>query len=289
MRVLILGSGVIGTTTAYYLAKSGHEVTVVDRQPSSAMETSFANAGQVSPGYSAPWAGPGMPLKALSWLFMQHGPLVLRLHKHPEMIRWLLPLLRNCTAARYRTNKDRMVRLAEYSRDCMIALRAETALNYDHRTQGTLQLFRTQKQLDSVGKDIEILKQYGVPFELFNGESFLDAEPALSGVKHKFVGGLRLPNDETGDCYKFTQSLAKLAQSHGAVFNYGTNIIGLNTRGNQIDGVGDGRNPQGCIDSAGGSNPRRRYCAAIRVRSGLTGAWPQYTQPRIQRRLSSCW
>src|SRR3954454_8807011 len=113
MRVLVLGSGVIGTSVAYYLARSGHEVTVVDRQPGAALETSFANAGEVSPGYSAPWAGPGVPLKAIKWLLMQHRPLVIRPHLDPDLIRWGLAMLRNCTAQRYRLNKGRMVRLAE--------------------------------------------------------------------------------------------------------------------------------------------------------------------------------
>ena len=135
MRVLVLGAGVIGVTTAYELAGAGHEVTVVDRQPAPAMETSFANAGEVSPGYSAPWAGPGVPLKAVKWLAMHHRPLVIRPHIDRAFIAWVLAMLRNCTAARYAINKARMVRLAEYSRDCLRALRADTGLAYDERMQ----------------------------------------------------------------------------------------------------------------------------------------------------------
>src|SRR5215218_3307520 len=123
MRVLVLGSGVIGTSVAYYLARSGHEVTVVDRQPGAALETSYANAGEVSPGYSAPWAGPGVPLKAIKWLLMQHRPLVIQPMLDPAMWRWCLRMLANCNATAYRVNKSRMVRLAEYSRDCLRALR----------------------------------------------------------------------------------------------------------------------------------------------------------------------
>ena len=237
MKVLILGSGVIGTSMAYYLSRDGHQVTVVDRQPGPGLETSFANAGEVSPGYSAPWAGPGVPLKAIKWMLMHHSPLVIKPMLDPAMWRWGLAMLRNCTEARYRVNKARMVRLAEYSRDCLKALRAETGIRYDERTQGTLQLFRTQKQLDGVGKDVEILKQYGVPFQVLEGDSYLQYEPALALVKNKFVGALRLPGDETGDCFKFTQALADMARAQGADFRFGVNIQGLEREGESISGV----------------------------------------------------
>ncbi len=237
MNILILGSGVIGTTTAYYLAKSGHQVTVVDRQSGPALETSYANAGEVSPGYSAPWAGPGVPLKAIKWMLMQHSPLVIWPMLDPAMWRWGASMLRNCTEARYAVNKGRMVRLAEYSRDCLRELRADTGIAYDQRTQGTLQLFRTQKQLDGTGKDVEILKQYGVPFELLDQSGYIKVEPALALVKEKFVGALRLPGDETGDCFKFTQNLAKLAEGLGVKFRYGVNIQGIASDGQRITGV----------------------------------------------------
>ncbi|TVO63989.1 D-amino acid dehydrogenase [Denitromonas ohlonensis] len=237
MQVLILGSGVIGTTMAYYLAKAGHEVTVVDRQPGPALETSYANAGEVSPGYSAPWAGPGVPVKAVKWMLMHHSPLVIKPMLDPAMWRWGLAMLRNCTEARYGINKGRMVRLAEYSRDCLKQLRADTGIQYDDRTQGTLQLFRTQKQLDSVGKDVDVLKQYGVPYQVLAGDAYLQYEPALAQVKHKFVGALRLPADETGDCFKFTQTLATMAEALGVKFRFGVNIQGIDCEGDRVTGV----------------------------------------------------
>jgi D-amino-acid dehydrogenase len=237
MQVLILGSGVIGTTCAYYLAKAGHQVTVVDRQSEPAMETSFANAGEVSPGYSAPWAGPGVPLKAVKWLLMNHRPLVLRPHLDWPMIGWMLAMLRNCTAARYEINKSRMVRLAEFSRDCMKALRAETGIAYDERMRGTLQLFRTQKQLDATGGDTAILDRFGVPYELLGRGGCIEAEPALARVRDKFVGGLRLPGDETGDCHKFTVRIAELAAAKGARLRFGETIQSLLTDGKRITGV----------------------------------------------------
>src|ERR1700712_4595121 len=237
MKVLVLGSGVIGVTSAYQLALMGHEVTVVDRQPAAALETSYGNAGEVSPGYSAPWAGPGVPLKAIKWLLMQHRPLVIRPTFDLNLLRWGLAMLRNCTTARYEENKGRMVRLAEYSRDCLKTLRAETGIRYDERMQGTLQLFRNQAQLDGTAADIAILKRYGVAFELLDREGCIAREPALAGGREKFVGGLLLPGDETGDCFKFTQNLATLAVKRGVQFRYGTRIQKLQHAGKQIDGV----------------------------------------------------
>ena len=180
MKIVILGSGVIGTTAAYYLAKAGHDVTVLDRQSAPALETSFANAGEISPGYASPWAGPGVPIKAIKWLLMQHSPLVIKPMLEAAMWRWGAAMLRNCTAARYRINKARMVRLAEYSRDCLKALRADTGIRYDERTQGTLQLFRTQKQLDATAGDIEVLRETGVPYQLLDRSGYLQYEPATT-------------------------------------------------------------------------------------------------------------
>ena len=237
MKVIVLGSGVIGTTSAWHLAQAGHEVTVIDRQDSAGKETSYANAGEVSPGYSAPWAGPGVPLKAIKWLLMQHRPLVIRPNLDMAMIRWGMQMLRNCTAARYEVNKGRMVRLAEYSRDVLREMRAELGLSYDERSQGTLQLFRTQKQLDGTGADIEVLKRYGVRFELLDRAGCIRHEPALARVQDKFLGGLLLPGDETGDCFKFTQALAARAAQAGVNFRYDTAIEGLLSEGGRIGGV----------------------------------------------------
>jgi len=237
MRVLVLGSGVIGVTAAYQLALAGHRVTVVDRQPQPALETSFANAGEVSPGYSAPWAGPGVPIKAIKWLLMRHRPLVIRAGLDLDLIRWGLAMLRNCTAQRYEVNKSRMMRLAEYSRDCLRALRASTGISYDERQRGTLQLFRTRKQFDASAADIAVLQRSGVAFELLEAAGCIEHEPALAHVRDKFVGGLLLPGDETGDCFKFTQRLAALAAAEGVTFRQSVRISRLLGAGTQIDGV----------------------------------------------------
>ncbi|NIF41222.1 D-amino acid dehydrogenase [Burkholderia sp. Tr-862] len=237
MRVVILGSGVVGVASAYYLARAGHEVTVIDREAGPALETSFANAGQISPGYAAPWAAPGVPLKAVKWMFEKHAPLAIRLDGTRFQLQWMWQMLRNCTADRYAVNKGRMVRLAEYSRDCLQALRADTGIQYEGRTGGTLQLFRTQQQLDGAAKDIAVLQEANVPFELLSPTELKNAEPALAAVSHKLTGGLRLPGDETGDCQLFTTRLAALAESLGVKFRYNTPIDALAIAGGRIAGV----------------------------------------------------
>jgi D-amino-acid dehydrogenase len=237
MRVVVLGAGVIGVTAAYYLAREGHEVTVVDRRAGPGLETSFANAGEVSPGYSAPWAAPGLPLKAIKWLFMKHRPLVIWPVPDPAMWAWALRLLANCTAARYDENKSRMLRIAEYSRDCLAALRADTRIAYDERTGGTLQLFRTQYQLDGAAADIAVLERFGVGYELLDRAGCIGAEPALARVERKIAGGLRLPGDETGDCLKFTQALAKIAAGIGVTFHYTTNVLSITRDGRRATGI----------------------------------------------------
>ncbi len=237
MRIVVLGAGVIGVASAWYLARQGHEVTVIDRQNGPALETSFANAGEVSPGYSAPWAAPGIPMKALKWMFQTHAPLVIQPKLDLQRVDWIWRMLSNCTTAAYKTNKSRMVRLAEYSRDQLIALRAETGLAYDQRSKGTLQLFRTERQVDAAGKDIAVLKADGVPFEVLDRAGCLAAEPGLAGAADRIAGGLRLPGDETGDCFKFTQGLATKAEGLGVTFRWGVAIDRLIGRGGIVTGV----------------------------------------------------
>ncbi|WP_313286164.1 D-amino acid dehydrogenase [Stutzerimonas kunmingensis] len=237
MRVLVLGSGVVGTASAYYLARAGFEVVVVDRQPAVAMETSFANAGQVSPGYASPWAAPGVPLKAMKWLLQRHAPLAIKLTGDVDQYLWMAQMLRNCTAARYAVNKERMVRLSEYSRDCLDELRAETGITYEGRQLGTTQLFRTQAQLDAAAKDIAVLQRSGVPYELLDRAGIARVEPALAKVSHKLSGALRLPNDQTGDCQMFTSRLAEMAVALGVEFRFEQNIQRLDYAGDRLAGV----------------------------------------------------
>lgn len=237
MHVIVLGSGVIGTTTAYYLARNGAQVTVIDRQEGPAMETSFANAGQVSPGYSTPWAAPGIPLKAIKWLFQRHAPLAVRADGSLFQLRWMLQMLRNCSTGRYTINKERMMRLSSYSRDSLRELRAETGIHYEERSCGTLQLFRSQAQVDAAERDIKVLEECGVAYEMLDRDALARAEPALARVKEHLTGGLRLPNDETGDCYLFTTRLAEMAKDLGVDFRYGQQIQRIHSTSSHITGI----------------------------------------------------
>ena len=237
MKVIVLGAGIIGVTSAYQLAKAGHDVTVIDRQRGPALETSFANAGEVSFGYCSPWAAPGIPVKALKWLFMKHAPLILRPKIDPAMLLWLARMVSNCTSKRYAINKSRMLRLADYSRISLAAVRAETGIAYDERMQGTLQLFRTQQQLDASAKDVKALAADGIAYEVLDRDGCIRVEPALAHVRDKIVGGLLTPKDETGDCFKFTNSLAEKAMNLGVQFLYGTPVKGLDIEGNKVRAV----------------------------------------------------
>lgn len=241
MKVIVLGAGVVGTATAYYLARAGAEVTVLERQPGPAQETSHANAGQISPGYATPWAAPGIPRKALKWMFQRHAPLAIRPDASLWQLRWMAAMLRNCTPARYAVNKERMMRVAAYSLDSLRQLRAETGIAYEQRTGGTLQVFRTEAQLDAVQRDIAVLRECGVPYELLDRDQLAAVEPGLAHARDKLVGGLRLPNDETGDCQMFTQELARLAGGLGVDFRFGQPVDGLIMAGRDITGVRLGR------------------------------------------------
>jgi D-amino-acid dehydrogenase len=237
MEVIVLGSGVVGLTSAWYLSQKGHKVTVIDRQPRSAEETSFANAGQISYGYSSPWAAPGIPTKAVKWLFEKHAPLKVQPSVDPEMIGWMLKMLNNCQLNRYQINKARMLAIANHSRQCLIDLRQHHNIQYEGRQKGTLQVFRDPKQLVSIQKDMKLLEQAGTQFELFDVEKCIHQEPGLLPVKDKLVGGLYLPDDETGDCYLFCQQLTELAKSEGVTFMFDTQISDIIKTGDAISGI----------------------------------------------------
>lgn len=252
MKVVVLGSGVIGVTTAYYLARAGAEVTVIDRQDGPALDTSFANAGQVSFGYSTPWGAPGIPMKALKWMFEKHAPLSIRPDGSLFQLRWMAQMLLNCSAERYAVNKERMLRLSNYSRQCIAQLRADTGIEYEGRQAGTLQLFRSQKQVDQAQRDIAVLQECGIDYELLDPQGVARAEPALARADATIAGGLRLPADETGDCFKFTNQLAQMAEALGVKFRFGTAVDWL-----LFDG-------QGAVNGVQLSGPQREVVKADR-------------------------
>jgi D-amino-acid dehydrogenase len=237
MKVLVLGSGVIGVASAWYLSQAGHEVTIVDRQAEPGMETSHANGGQVSWGASTPWAAPGIPLKALKWIFRPHSPLVLRPSLDPAMWSWLFKMLGNCTPARYAINRERMLRLSRYSHECLVALRNETGIHYDERASGVLELFRTAKELDEAADQSAMLESWGVPYQLLNPGMCVAHEPALRAAQEKIAGGMLLPGDESGDCLQFTRELARRAEASGVRFALSTSIDRLMADDKRIAGV----------------------------------------------------
>ena len=237
MKVIVLGAGVIGVTTAYYLAREGAEVRVLDRQAGPGMETSFANAGELSYGMTSPWAAPGIPQKAVKWLFMRHRPLFIWPLLSPRMWWWGVKMLANCNETAYARNKGRMVRISNYSRDMMTELIASEPIEFDLRQQGTLQLFRTEKQLKGSKADQEVLAEYDSPYEVLDADQCVAVEPGLAHVREKFVGGLRLTADRTGDCRMFTMALAERAAAMGVSFRYGTTIERFLMHGDRITGV----------------------------------------------------
>jgi D-amino-acid dehydrogenase len=240
MKVLVLGAGVIGTTCAHYLAKAGHEVTVVDRQPGPGLETSFANAGGVCPSFAGPWAAPGMPLKVTRWLFARHAPLMFRPRLDPHQWRWLASFLRNCSAERFARNKARMQRIAHYSKACLVALRQETGIAYDHGSGGVLQIFQTDEELEGGGRAAKVLTSFNVPHRLIDAREARRIEPALSEAV-PLAGALHLPADETGDCHLFTQKLAERLRGSGVTFRFDTRVERLIVEGGKLTGVATSR------------------------------------------------
>ena len=227
MKILVLGSGVIGVTSAWYLARAGHEVAMLDRQPQPAMETSFANGGQVSWGAANPWAAPEIPGKAIAWLFKRHSPLVLRPSLDPAMWSWLVQMLRNCTHARYLKNKESQLRLSRYSHSCLVQLRDDIGLTYDRGTPGLLVLYRHQHDLVIAKREAQILDRLGIGYQFLDPDACIAYEPALRAARDKLVGGMLFAGDESGDCRQFTEQLAVRAQQQGVKFHASTRITRL--------------------------------------------------------------
>ncbi|QDH16668.1 D-amino acid dehydrogenase [Swingsia samuiensis] len=238
MKVIVMGAGVIGVTTAWYLAQEGHEVEVIDRQPGVGLETSFANAGQVSPGYSTPWAVPGLPLKVAKWMmFSRHSPLVIRPRIDQAMFTFMGELLANCTHKAYDINKGRMLRIAEYARDKLDSLRDETGITYDGDQKGLIQLFRTDAQVEHAADDMRLLAESGVEHQLLNVDEIIQYEPGLAHARHRLRGGLRLPGDQTGDAHIFTRRLAELAAEKGVKFHFRTQVEAIEATNDSIIGI----------------------------------------------------
>jgi D-amino-acid dehydrogenase len=237
MKVIVLGSGVIGVASAWYLQAAGHEVTVVDRQRAAALEASFANGGQIAASYALPWANPHAPLQVLRWLGKEDAPLLFRLRADPAQWRWGLNFLQQCLPSRTRHNVREILRLALYGRAQLQALRTATALEYDQRTDGILHFYTERAQFDAAQADARLLAEFGCVRVSQTPQQVVEREPALAAVLPRIVGGDFTPDDESGDAFVFTQRLAALAAERGVQFLYNTAIKHIEYDGRAVTGV----------------------------------------------------
>lgn len=224
-------------TSAWYLQAAGHDVTVIDRQPASALETSFANGGQISWSSAIPWAAPKIPWLAFKWLFRAHSPLVLRPRLDPALWRWLVQMLRNCTQHRFLANHERMLHLARYSHESLVELRHATGVSYDQQALGTLVLHRSHASLDEGIEECRLLDRLNIPYQTFDRGQCVRQEPALEAVAEKIVGGIYYPGDESGDCRLFTQSLVSAAKQRGVRFEFSTGIERFIATGDRVEAI----------------------------------------------------
>ena len=237
MKVLVLGSGLLGVSSAYYLSQLGHEVTVVDRQAHPAAETSFANGGQISVSHAEPWANPSAPLKVLQWLGKEDAPLLFRIRADMRQWLWGLQFLRECTPARTRYNIEQIVRLGTYSRDMLQALRRDTGLQYDQRTQGILHFYTSQKEFDGAHGPAQQMRELGCDRRVISAEEAIKLEPALAHMRGQLAGATYTAEDESGDANRFARELVKLCEAAGVKFLMSHTITALREAGGQLEHV----------------------------------------------------
>jgi D-amino-acid dehydrogenase len=237
MKVVVMGAGIIGVSTAWYLLERGHEVTVVDRQPDAALETSFANGAQISVSFCEPWAHPTAPLKVLKWLLRDDAPLLFRPKLDPHQWRWGLSFLTQCTHAAFERNVSQLVALGRYSHESLKSLVAQTGIEYDRLERGILHFFSNQQDFDAAADGVELMRRHGVDRRLLSRDEVLQVEPALASFGAQIAGGTYTASDESGDARVFTQQLARLCQQRGASFLYEHDILGFDTAGGAMQAV----------------------------------------------------
>lgn len=236
MKTLVLGGGVIGVATAFYLASQGCEVTVIEREADVALATSFGNAGVIAPGYVTPWAAPGMPAKMLKYLFKPTSPLIFRPTFDPAQWRWIARWLRECDVERFRVNKQRMQRIAYYSRSCLQEFRGRYPFDYG-RSQGYLQLFRSAYDLELAQPALAVLRDAGIAYREVSAVQCVEIEPGLRWARETPLSGLYLPDDEAGDCARFTRELRAICESLGVAFRFDTRVTQLDVQGGAARGA----------------------------------------------------
>ena len=237
MKVLILGAGVVGVSSAWYLSQAGHEVTVIDRQSAAGLETSFANGGQISVSHAEPWSNPHAPARALAWMGREDAPLLFRLRWDPALFDWSWRFLRECTPGRTRENIRDIVALALYSRELLKTLREDTGIEYDHLERGILHVYTDQKEFAASIEASKVLREFGCDRRTVDAEECVAIEPALSATRPILVGGDYTPLDESGDALTFSQNLAKMCQKRGVTFRYGLEVERLLGETGKVAGV----------------------------------------------------
>ena len=237
MKVLVLGAGVVGTTSAWYLARASHEVVVVDRQPVAGNETSFANGGQISVSHAEPWANPHVLPQVIKWLGHEDAPLLWRWRADPAQFMWGLRFLNECRPAHTRRNIAAIVALALYSRGCLQTLRHELGVEYDHLERGILHLYTDPRAFAGAIEAARTMREFGLGRETVSAERCVEIEPALAGARHRLAGGTYTPTDESGDAYKFTEALAERAAALGVEFRFNSTVDRISISGGRIAGV----------------------------------------------------
>ena len=237
MRIIVLGSGLLGVSSAYYLSQQGHDVTVVDRQSTPAAETSFANGGQISVSHAEPWANPGAPIKLLQWLGKEDAPLLFRLRADMRQWMWGLQFLRECTPAHTRHNIQQIVRLGTYSRDTLQQLRRDTGIAYDQRTQGILHFYTSPKEFEAALGPTEQMRELGCERNIVSADEAVRLEPTLRHIRPQLAGATYTAEDESGDANRFARELVKLCEANGVKFLMNHTITALREAGGQIDHV----------------------------------------------------
>ena len=246
MRVIIIGAGLLGTTTAWFLARQGHEVMVLERRDNVARETSFANGGIVHAGYAAPWNSPAVPAQLLRWAGRADAPMSMRLSAFPGLLRWGLAFLRNSSRSRFERSLRANARLAAYSLEQLRALRARQGLRYDASTRGALGIFPDPSSLDAAAREASLLRESGIRFEQLDRAQLLALEPALAHTDLPVAGALHYPDDESGDALRFTEEMAALARAEGVAFGFDTAVTALVSERGRITAVRTGRDTWHC-------------------------------------------
>jgi D-amino-acid dehydrogenase len=234
MKVIVLGAGIIGVSTAWHLLEQGHEVTVVDRQPDAALETSFANGAQISVSFCEPWANAQAPFKVAKWLLRDDSPLLFRPRLDPHQWRWGLSFLGQCNDAAFERNVAQLVALGRYSHETLKAMVSATGIVYDRLERGILHFFSSQKDFDAGAEAAQVMRHHGVDRRVLSREEVLKVEPSLRAFADRIAGGTFTPSDESGDARVFTQQLALRCAERGATFLYGHDIAGFETAGHMI-------------------------------------------------------